>query len=78
MSVEEQILVAVRPLSADRQREVLDFAQFLHFRQEPQNRLATQIEHWPKEFWEEVVGGWQGERLVRLDETLYLFGSSTR
>ena len=65
MNVEEQIIATVCNLPLESQREILDFAQFLRIRLEERNQLSTPAKNWPARFLEDVVGGWQGESLVR-------------
>ena len=65
MNIEEQVVATLRDLPPESQREILDFAQFLRFRQEERNQPSMPAKNWPAGFLEDVVGGWQGEPLVR-------------
>lgn len=68
MNVEEQIIATVRALPPESQREILDFAQFLRIRQEERNQPSMLTKNWPAGFLEDIVGGWQGESLVRQED----------
>ncbi len=74
MNVEEQIVATMRNLPPESQHEILEFAQFLRIRQEERNQPSMLASSWPAGFLEDIVGGWQGEPLVRQNETLRPFG----
>ncbi len=79
MSVEEQVMMALRELPPERKMEILDFAEFLKKRvfqvdKEPRPfglcagaiRVPDDFDApLPEGFLESVMGGWQGEPLVR-------------
>lgn len=59
MAIEKRLLDKLHQLPPERQQELLDFAEF----------LALKSEHpqvtWLPGFFDEVLGGWQGEPLTR-------------
>jgi hypothetical protein len=83
MTIEERITAEVHRLPPDRQREVLDFVEFLARQSaRPRPRMksaeeATSLETtaaahgWPPGFFSEVIGGWAGEALTRESEGDY-------
>ncbi|BAZ48849.1 hypothetical protein NIES4103_14600 [Nostoc sp. NIES-4103] len=76
MSTEQELLTHWRSLPQDKQQEVLDFVEFLHFRIKSQGE--DKIQHpipkgkgWMPGFFEEVIGGWVGEPLERPEQGEY-------
>jgi hypothetical protein len=77
MTIAERIVASVKGLPPEKQQEVLDFVEFLAQRQahgqplEKEGATPESLEQiavangWPPGFFTEVVGGWQGEPLVR-------------
>jgi hypothetical protein len=73
MSAEQELLTHWRSLPQEKQQEVLDFVEFLHFRINSQGK--DKIQHptlkgkgWMPGFFEEVIGGWVGEPLERPEQ----------
>ncbi|MBD2681731.1 MULTISPECIES: DUF2281 domain-containing protein [Nostoc] len=76
MSAEQELLTHWRSLPQEKQQEVLDFVEFLHFRINSQGK--DKIKHptpkgkaWMPGFFEEVIGGWVGEPLERPEQGEY-------
>lgn len=57
MAIEKEILNRLHTLPLDKQREVLDFVEFLAVRSE----TARLDGGWLPGFWERVPGSWEGE-----------------
>lgn len=59
MAIEKEILEKLQKLSPEKQRELLDFAEFLAA------KASQKQETWQPGFFDEVVGGWAGAPLER-------------
>lgn len=59
MAIEKRLLDKLHQLPPDRQQELLDFAEFLATKSDRPHSA------WLPGFFEDVLGGWQGERLER-------------
>ena len=59
MAIEKRLLDKLHQLPPDQQQELLDFAEFLA------SRSGSRPAGWLPGFFEDVVGGWQGEPLER-------------
>ena len=56
MTIEEQIVSTLRTLPFERQREVLDYIEFLRLRSKSEEAIANVAADWPPGFFEEVAG----------------------
>ena len=61
MAIERRLLDLLNRLTAERQQEVLDFAEFLALRGRP-------AERWPAGYFSQVAGRWEGPPLERAPE----------
>ncbi len=66
----ESIVNLVGTFPPERQREVLDFVEFLQSKLTP-SATSKNISGWMPGFFEEVIGGWVGEPLERAEQGEY-------
>lgn len=62
-SIQEQLIQEINHTPDQLLQEVLDFLQFLN--QKHKKTVINDGEEWPLDFFDEVVGGWEGEKLTR-------------
>jgi hypothetical protein len=62
-SIQEQLMQEMSQTPTSILQQVLDFLRFL--KQQSNKSLEDQGEAWPPGFFEEVIGGWEGEKLTR-------------
>lgn len=62
-SIQEQLINEIHKTPSPLLQEVLDFVLFLN--QKYSQSHPTRPESWQPGFFEEVIGGWEGEKLAR-------------
>jgi len=62
-SLQEQLIQEIRHTPSGLLQPILDFVRFLN--QRYQQSTPNRGEEWPPGFFEEVIGGWEGEKLIR-------------
>jgi len=62
-SIQEQLIQEINRTPTYLLQQVLDFLRFL--KQQSKQSLVDEGEEWPPGFFEEVIGGWEGEKLTR-------------
>lgn len=62
-SIQEQLIQEINRTPDQLLQEVLDFLQFLN--QKHKKTGINEGEKWPPGFFDEVIGGWEGEKLIR-------------
>lgn len=62
-SIQEQLIQEINHTPDQLLQEVLDFLRFLN--QKHKNVAINDGEEWPPDFFDEVIGGWEGEKLTR-------------
>lgn len=62
-SLQEQLIQEIRNTPSNLLQQILDFVRFLN--QRYQKPISKGGEEWPPGFFEEVIGGWEGEKLIR-------------
>lgn len=68
-SVQDQLIQEIRRTPLHLLQQVLDFLRFL--KQQYNKPLVNEGEEWPPSFFEEVIGGWEGEKLTREPQADY-------
>lgn len=62
-SIQEQLIQEINHTPDQLLQEVLDFLQLLN--QKHKKVLIEDSDEWPPDFFDEVIGGWEGEKLIR-------------
>jgi hypothetical protein len=68
-SLQEQLIQEIRNTPSSLLQQILDFVRFLN--QGYQKPISNSGEEWPPGFFEEVIGGWEGEKLTREPQPNY-------
>jgi hypothetical protein len=68
-SIQEQLMQEINRTPEKLLQQVLVFLQFLN--QTYTQKLSDSEDEWPPGFFEEVIGSWEGEKLVRAPQPEY-------
>jgi hypothetical protein len=68
-SIQEQLIQEINRTPDQLLQEVLDFLQLLN--QKHKKIGIDEGEKWPPGFFDEVIGGWEGEKLIRKPQPDY-------
>ena len=64
-SLQEQLIQEICKTPSSLLQQILDFVRFLNQRYQQPIPEAKRGEEWPPGFFEEVIGGLEGEKLIR-------------
>ncbi len=68
-SVQERLIYEIRKVPESLLVEVLDFVLFIQQRYSQSRQEVDQ--EWQPGFFEEVIGGWEGSKLLREEQPVY-------